>query len=128
MPWPIVGYACLWVTSSVAYAAPMTYVMDWFAVLFLLPAIPVLIASRKGRSFFTWFGYAVLLFPVALVHSLVILVTEWGKPEPFDRSVCVDSSDRCVGGLFEDRDGVIRCAHHRHQGYAKRNRPGLSDP
>jgi hypothetical protein len=34
--------------------------------------IPGLIARSKGRSFVTWWLYGFVLFPVALLHSLLI--------------------------------------------------------
>ena len=34
--------------------------------------IPAAIASGKGRSFFLWYIYGVLLWIVALIHSLVL--------------------------------------------------------
>lgn len=46
----------------------------------LIPAcflglIPAFIAYNKGRSFLTWYIYGVLLFIVALIHSIVIKST-----------------------------------------------------
>lgn len=41
----------------------------WVVLLALLPA---LIAQSKGRSFLRWYIYCVLLFIVALLHSLII--------------------------------------------------------
>lgn len=38
----------------------------------LLSIIPALIARRKGRDAVNWWGYGVLLFPVALVASLLV--------------------------------------------------------
>ncbi|MEX0833602.1 MAG: hypothetical protein WD276_07000 [Actinomycetota bacterium] len=37
----------------------------------LLPLFPANIASRKGRHFWLWFLYGGVLFPIALVHSMV---------------------------------------------------------
>jgi hypothetical protein len=34
--------------------------------------IPATIASRKGRSFGLWYFYGLLLFIIALIHSLLI--------------------------------------------------------
>jgi len=34
--------------------------------------IPAFIAKSKGRNFFLWYIYGVLLFIIALVHSLLI--------------------------------------------------------
>ena len=38
----------------------------------VLGVIPGVIARSKGRDFFPWYVYGVLLFIVALVHSLVL--------------------------------------------------------
>lgn len=41
-------------------------------LLLFLALIPAFIAKNKGRSFGTWYVYGVLLFVIALIHSLVI--------------------------------------------------------
>lgn len=41
----------------------------WVGLLGLLPA---LIAQSKGRLFLRWYIYGVLLFIVALLHSILI--------------------------------------------------------
>jgi hypothetical protein len=46
--------------------------MDILIWVLLLGIIPAIIAQSKGRSFFGWYIYGVLLFLIALVHSLVI--------------------------------------------------------
>ena len=38
----------------------------------ILFALPAMIAISKGRNFFLWFLYGLLLFPIALVHSILI--------------------------------------------------------
>ena len=43
-----------------------------FLTALVIGAIPGLIAQSKGRNFFTWYIYGVLIFIIALVHSLVI--------------------------------------------------------
>lgn len=45
-----------------------------WVILFLMAiaTIPAYIASQKGRSFFLWWIYGVLLFIFALIHSIVI--------------------------------------------------------
>ena len=45
-----------------------------FLSLLLLAFIPAGIAKDKGRSFGGWFIYALFLWPIALIHSLVIPV------------------------------------------------------
>jgi hypothetical protein len=50
--------------------------MEIVIVAFVLAAIPAMIASSKGRSPVGWYFYGLLIFPIALVHSLLI-----SKPE-----------------------------------------------
>lgn len=38
--------------------------------------VPGFIASSKGRSFFLWYLYGVLIFPVAVIHSLLLKPNE----------------------------------------------------
>ena len=45
-------------------------------LLLLIALIPAYIAERKGRSFFQWYIYALLLWIVALPASLLISPTE----------------------------------------------------
>lgn len=45
-------------------------------VFIFLAVIPALIACCKGRSFKLWWIYGVLLFPLALIHSLLLKPTE----------------------------------------------------
>lgn len=43
----------------------------------VLGLIPATIAWRwKGRNFFRWWGYGIVLFPIALVHSCFISKTD----------------------------------------------------
>jgi membrane protein implicated in regulation of membrane protease activity len=46
--------------------------MEILIPAFFLGLIPGFIAYNKGRSFLTWYIYGVLLFIVALIHSIVI--------------------------------------------------------
>ena len=47
-------------------------IWHWLAILLITPVIPAVIAKNKGRSAFGFWLYGLLLFPVALVHSLVM--------------------------------------------------------
>ncbi|SFL65975.1 zinc ribbon domain-containing protein [Pelosinus propionicus] len=49
--------------------------MEIFIPALFLGLIPGVIAKSKGRSFFSWYVYGVLLFIVALIHSIVIKST-----------------------------------------------------
>lgn len=46
-----------------------------------LGLIPGFIAKSKGRDFFPWYVYGVLIFIVAFIHSLVIQKTDEMKKE-----------------------------------------------
>jgi hypothetical protein len=46
--------------------------MEIFFLALLLGFIPAMIAKNKGYSFGLWYIYGVLLFIIALVHSLVM--------------------------------------------------------
>lgn len=46
--------------------------MAWLLLAFVLTALVAMIATVKGRSGAAWFLYALLLFPVALIHVLLI--------------------------------------------------------
>ena len=48
----------------------MNFIMFCSASLFGL--IPAVLAYRKGRGFTSWWFYGWILFPVALVHSLLL--------------------------------------------------------
>ena len=41
-------------------------------LLFVLSAIPAMIANSKGKSFALWYIYAFLILPIAFVHSLLV--------------------------------------------------------
>lgn len=42
------------------------------SVLILAGTIPAIIAMRKGQKFVPWLLYGILLWPVALIHSLLL--------------------------------------------------------
>lgn len=50
-------------------------------LLLFLALIPAFIAKNKGRSFGAWYVYGVLLFIVALIHSLLISKRPINKSE-----------------------------------------------
>ena len=45
---------------------------EFIILALFLGAIPAIIAKGKGRNFAVWYIYGVLLFIVALIHSLAI--------------------------------------------------------
>ena len=48
------------------------FTMEVFFFLLIFALIPAMIASGKGRSFIGWYIYGILLFIIALVHSILI--------------------------------------------------------
>jgi hypothetical protein len=46
-------------------------IVSWLALLAIISCIPAVIAQNKGRSFGGWWLYGFLVFPIALIHSLV---------------------------------------------------------
>ncbi|MFH1914641.1 MAG: zinc ribbon domain-containing protein [Pseudomonadota bacterium] len=64
-----------------------------YAIFFLIMAIVVaMIANSKGRYAFGWFLYGLLLWPIALVHALLL------KPQAAQS-----------GDFVENPDGPARC-------------------
>ena len=46
--------------------------MEIFLIVIYIAFIPAMIAKSKGRSFFLWYIYSLVLFIIALVHALLI--------------------------------------------------------
>lgn len=46
--------------------------MEILFIAMVIGFIPAIIANKKGRDFLPWYLYGVLLFIVALIHSLVL--------------------------------------------------------
>lgn len=46
--------------------------MAWLLGAFVLAGLVAMVAAVKGRSGALWFVYALLAFPVAVVHALLI--------------------------------------------------------
>lgn len=46
--------------------------MEFIFLLMIIALLPAYIASTKGRSMFGWWIYGVLLFIIALPHSLLL--------------------------------------------------------
>jgi len=66
--------------------------MEIILVVLVLGVIPGMIASSKEKSFVLWWLYGVLIFPVALVHS--ILTTNDGPP-PEIKQLQTGAGKRC---------------------------------
>lgn len=61
--------------GSFSIALILVIVVSLFAAA-ILALIPASIAQSKGRGFWEWYVYALLLFLVALIHSLLIKPSE----------------------------------------------------
>jgi hypothetical protein len=46
--------------------------LGWITTLIIISVIPAWIAQSKGLSFWAWWVYAILLFPIALIHSVAM--------------------------------------------------------
>lgn len=46
--------------------------MELIVVALVLGAIPAMIARSRGRSALLWYGYGLLLWPIAVVHALLL--------------------------------------------------------
>ncbi|MHB1219156.1 MAG: hypothetical protein ACYC1L_13265 [Alphaproteobacteria bacterium] len=44
----------------------------WLLLAFVLCGLVAMIATIKGRSGIAWFFYAVLIFPIAVIHVLML--------------------------------------------------------
>ena len=72
----------------------------------LLGIIPGMIASHKGRSFFLWYLYGVLLFIIALVHVLLVAPRNVQQ-----RELATGEYDKCPDCLELIRKGAKKCKH-----------------
>ena len=45
---------------------------SWLILWLILGIIPAVVAASKGRSFFLWLLYGLLIWPIALVHIIVV--------------------------------------------------------
>jgi hypothetical protein len=57
--------------------------MSYFVIAALLGLVPAFIAKSKGRETLAWWFYGLFLFPIALVHSLVMKPQE-ANNKPID--------------------------------------------
>ena len=72
-------------------ALQITPLFLWFVIWILIGVVVGLIAASRGRSFIGWGIYALLIWPVALVHLVCIPRTERG----LERRARADGRSRC---------------------------------
>lgn len=65
------------------------------------------IASRRGRSWFLWFIYALLLLPIAFIHALTL--------SPNDQAFANAGMVQCPHCMEWIRPGATICSHCRSQ-------------
>ena len=70
-------------------AVPTLHIPDSavFSAMFI-PMISTLIAHSKGRSIFKWYVYSFVIFPVALIHSIVISKNDDAKVSSGEYKKC----------------------------------------
>jgi len=74
-------------------------------LLLLLISLPALIAHDKGRSFIGFFLYGLLLWPLALLHSLVM------KDESIKKEKGVKPCPHCAENV---KINALVCKHCGH--------------
>ena len=90
----------------------MNYIMEMVltAILWLvLGVIPAFIAQSKGRGFIKWYIYGVLLFIIALIHSIVISKS----PEAIKKEQLAQGYIDCPYCKEPVKQGAIVCPHCR---------------
>ena len=83
--------------------------MEMVLIVLVLGIIPALIAQSKGRNFFAWYIYGVLLFIVALIHSLVISKS----PEAIKKEQLAQGYFDCPYCKEPVKQGASVCPHCR---------------
>ena len=78
--------------------------MAWLLGAFVLAGLVAMIATVKGRGGGAWFVYALLVFPVALIHVLVIRSR---RPETGVEPRTATQADAEIAAKLR-QDGVIR--------------------
>ena len=82
--------------------------MELFVFWLAMSVVPALIASKKGHSFIGWWLYGVLLWPIALVHSLVISDSATVSP---DRGLAKGTRQPCPFCAEPIRVGAVVCRY-----------------
>ncbi len=74
--------------------------IEFFLGSFILAFIPAIIAESKGRESVLWFIYALFLWPIALVHILVVT--------PANREAC----PHCAEQISKDAKVCPNCGNN----------------
>lgn len=74
--------------------------MELVIFVIILAVIPGMIANKKGRSFAAWWVYGLLVWPIALVHALLldpqkIVETDALRPCPFCAELIKKQATKC---------------------------------
>jgi len=81
--------------------------LEVLIILMVLAVIPAAIAGRKGRPAGVWWLYGVILFPVALIHSVLVGVDQRG----LDERAAGSGQVRCPHCSEFVRPEAVRCRH-----------------
>ena len=46
--------------------------MEWVIFWLIMAVIVGMVANSKGRSFFLWFLYGLLIWPIGLTHAILL--------------------------------------------------------
>lgn len=80
----------------------------WFVMVLLLGLIPASIASKKGRDFYAWWAYGMLLWIIALIHS-VLLKEDLKKVD--EKALSSGDLRRCPFCAEIIRREALKCKH-----------------
>ena len=80
----------------------------WFIFIYvLILAVPAWVARVKGRSFWLWLLYALLLWPVAMVHAVLMSA----DTIELERRQLQSGFKKCVACAELIRQDAILCRH-----------------
>lgn len=83
--------------------------LEYVILLLCLAFIPAIIANSKGRNFWLWYLYGVLIFIVALVHALCLSKS----PQIKEQELKNNGYKECPFCREMVKEGAIVCPHCR---------------